>query len=98
MRDWEPEPREGCGGGATSLEREMLVYPTRMFQIAQFAPRPMRDGPSFCVEVTRVPFGLGEEEHEGSVTVLDPCRRKEGDRSTAFSTTDAVDVQNGACL
>ena len=28
-----PEPREGCGGGATALEREMFVYPTRVFQM-----------------------------------------------------------------
>ena len=26
----------------------------------QFAPRPTRDGPFFCVEVTRMPFGQGE--------------------------------------
>ena len=32
--------------------------------------------------------------------VLHPCRWKEGDRPTAFGTTDAVDVQNqnSTCL
>ena len=33
MRDWDPEPREGCGGGATALERETSVYPARMLQV-----------------------------------------------------------------
>ena len=100
MRDWDPEPREGFGGGATALEREMFVYPTRMFQIRvrSLDCVPSESGHSSVSKQLGRRSVRMKEEREGPVTVLHPCRRKEGDRSTAFSTTDAVDVQNGACL
>ena len=100
MRDWNPEPREGCGGGATALERETFVYPTRMFQIRvrSLDCVPCESGhSSVSKQLGRRPVRM-KEEREGSVTVLHPCRRRDGSRSTALSTTDAVDIQYGACL
>ena len=100
MRDWNPEPREGCGRGATTLERETFVYPSRMFQIRvrSLDCVPSESGhSSVSKQLGRRPVRM-KEEREGPVTVLHPCRRRDGSRSTALSTTDAVDIQYGACL
>ena len=100
MRDREPEPREGCGGRAALLEREMLVHPARVLQICVRSLHcvPCETGHrSVSKQLGSCSVGV-KEEREGSVTVLHPCRRKEGGRPTAFGTTDAVDVQNSTCL
>ena len=100
MRDWNPESREGCGGGATALVREVFVYPSRMFQIRvrSLDCVPSESGHSSVSKQLGRRSVRMKEEREGPVTVLHPCRRRHGSRSTALSTTDAVDIQYGACL
>ena len=60
MRDREPEPCEGGGGGAVLFEWALLVYLTRVFQICARSLYCVPREPSFYVAVVRVLFGLGE--------------------------------------
>ena len=67
MRDREPEPCEGCCGGmargrccsSATVGNARLLGPCVPNMRAKFSLHPMRDGPSFCVAVVRVLFGLG---------------------------------------
>ena len=82
------------------LEWEMLVYLTRVFQVCARSLHcvPRETGHRSVSQYFGCCSVRVAGQREGSVPVVRPSLRKEGDRPTAFRTTVAVGVQNSTFL